>query len=88
VQQLNEFLKNADYQPALTLGIGVLGLAVCVIVVVSLMHTLTILGQQTLLYRRKSPVKGWSRRLYSASGSMIIFLLMLMWLLSAWSHRL
>lgn len=86
MQQLNEFLKTADYQPTFTIGIGALGLVVCIIVVVSLMHTLAMLGQQTPLYRHKQPVKGWSRRLYAASATMVIFMLMLMWLLNVWSH--
>lgn len=87
VQQLNEFLKSANYQPVFNIGIAVVGLAVCVIVVVSLLHTLHLLGGKTPMYRKHVPVEGWNRRFYPASGIMIIFLLMLMWLLNVWSHK-
>ena len=87
VQQLNEFLKTANYQPVFTIGIAAAGLAICAIVVVSLLHTLHMLGSRTPLYRKHEPIEGWNRRFFPASGVMIIFLLMLMWLLNVWSHK-
>jgi phosphoglycerol transferase MdoB-like AlkP superfamily enzyme len=87
VQQLNEFLKSTNYQPVFNIGIALVGLAVCALIVVSLLHTLHLLGGGTPLYRKHKPVKGWNRRFFSASGVMIIFLLMLMWLLNVWSHK-
>ena len=87
VQELNEFLKNADYTPLFTIGSGLLGVAACVLVLVTALHTLYAMGRKSPLYRTHQPVSGWNRRFYPASGVMIIFLLMLMWLLNVWSHR-
>ncbi len=87
VQQLNEFLKTANYQPVFNIGFAAVGLAACAIIVVALMHTLHLLGGKTPLYRKHAPAKGWNRRFYPASGVMVIFLLMLMWLLNVWSHK-
>lgn len=87
VQQLNEFFKTADYQPVFNIGIAAAGLAACAIIVIALLHTLHLLGTRTPLYKKHKPAKGWNRRFFSASGIMIIFLLMLMWLLNVWSHK-
>lgn len=87
VQQLNEFFKTADYQPVFNIGIAAAGLAACAIIVIALLHTLHLLGARTPLYKKHKPAKGWNRRFFSASGIMIIFLLMLMWLLNVWSHK-
>ncbi len=88
MEQLNEFLKNVNYGPILSVGIAAFGLAICLIVVIMLLHTLHLLGQKTPLYRKHQPIEGWSKQFYPAGSFMVIFLLMLMWLLNVWSHKL
>lgn len=88
MQQLNEVLKSANYQPLFTICIGIAGLLAAVILVVVLLHTLQVLDKRTLLYRGKKPIEGWNRQFYPASIVMIIFLLILMWLLNVWRHTL
>ena len=87
VQQFNEFIKQADYQPAFNVGIAALGLAVCLILVTSLLHTWHLLGRRTPLYPKNQAVDGWNRRFYASSGGLVIFLLILMWVLNVWSHK-
>jgi hypothetical protein len=88
MQQLNDFLKNANYQPAFNVGIALAGLVACGIVVILLLHTLHLMGQRTPLYGKQKPVEGWNKRFYPAGGFMVIFLLILMWLLNVWSHKI
>jgi hypothetical protein len=88
VQQLNDFLKNTNYVPVFNIGIAAAGLAACLIVVILLLHTLHLLGRDTPLYKHKKPVEGWNKKFYPTSTFMIIFLLILMWLLNVWSHKI
>ena len=88
MQQLNEFLKHANYAPAFNVGIAALGLTACVIVAILLLHTLHLMGSKTPLYKKREPVEGWNKRFYPVSGFMVIFLLILMWLLNVWSHTI
>lgn len=88
MQQFTDFIKSADYQPAFHITIAAAGLMACVIVVIALLHTLHVIGQRSPLYRSRTPVEGWNKRFYPASGIMVIFLLILMWLLNVWSHKI
>jgi len=88
MQQLNEVLKNTNYQPVFTISIALAGLLAGILLAIIILHTLQILGRNTLLYRGKKPVEGWSRQFYPASFAMITFLLILMWLLNVWRHTL
>jgi hypothetical protein len=88
MEQLKDFLQSVNYLPVFNAGIAIAGLLACGIIVIMLLHTLHIAGQRTPLYRKHEPVKDWSKRFYPASGLMIIFLLILMWLLNVWSHKI
>ncbi len=88
VQQLNEFLKHADYTPAFNVGSAALGLVATLIVVILLLHTLHLMGTTTPLYKKHRPVDGWNKRFYPVGISMVIFLLILMWLLNVWGHTM
>lgn len=88
MQQLNEFLKTTNYQPFFNIARAAVVLAVCVIVVVLLLHTLHLLGQRSPLYRKNEPVAGWTKRVYAAGALMVAVLFILFWLLGYWSHAL
>ena len=88
MEQLKDFLQDVNYIPAFNVSIAAAGLLACVIVVIALLHTLNVVGQSSTLYRKHEPVKGWNKRFYPASGFMVIFLLILMWLLNVWSHKI
>lgn len=88
MQQLNEFLKNANYQPVFSVGRAAVLLGICIIVAVLLMHTLHIMGQSSPLYRKRKPVEGWTKRVFIAGILLIAVLLATLWLLSRWSHAL
>lgn len=88
MQQLNEFLKGADYRPIFSIGRAAILLAICIIMVVLLMHTLHIMGQDSPLYRKKKPVEGWTKRVFTAGVLLIAILLALLWFLGRWSHAL
>jgi hypothetical protein len=88
MQQLNEFLKHVNYLPAFNAGIAALGLTACVVVVILMLHTLHVLGTKTPLYKNRKPVEGWNKRFYPVGGLMVIFLLIMMWLLNVWSHKM
>ncbi len=80
-------LEEATFRPLLTMIIGGFGLTVFAVTVIALLHTLYIFGNHTVLYRRRQPVEGWSKRFYPACLLLIIMLLIAMWLLNVWSHR-
>ena len=84
MQQLNEFLRHANYQPAFNAAIAAVSLAICFVVVVLLLHTLYLLGQKTPLYQRKKPPVGWSKRIYMAGVIIVAFCVVLIWLLGVW----
>jgi hypothetical protein len=88
MEQLNDFLKNANYAPVFNVGIGVLGLTACGIAIILLLHTLHLMGTKTPLYMQHQPVEGWNKRFYPVGIFMVIFLLILMWLLNVWSHKI
>lgn len=88
MEQLRDFLQDVNYGPVFNTGIAAAGLLICVIVVIALLHTLHVAGQSSPLYRKHKPVEGWNKRFYPASGFMVIFLLILIWLLNVWSHKI
>ena len=88
MEQLNDFLKNVNYQPVFSLSKAAIGLAICVVVVVLLLHTLHILGQDTPLYRKRKPVEGWTKRLFTVGVLLIVVLFVLLWLVGRFSHAL
>jgi hypothetical protein len=80
MQQLNTFLQNANYKPAIQAATLLLWLPVGVIVYAVVMHTAGLLGRQI----RHTPAAGWNKRFYFASVCMIIFIVVLMRLLDVW----
>lgn len=88
MEQLSEFLKNANYQPALSVGRAGILLAVCIIVVVLVLHTVHIIGQESPLYRKKKPVEGWTKRVFTAGLLLIAVLFVLLWVLDRFGHAL
>lgn len=88
MEQLNEFLKNANYQPVFSIGRAGILLAICIIVVVLSMHALHVMGQRSPLYRKKQPVEGWTKRVFTAGLLLIAILFVLLWVLGQFSHAL
>lgn len=88
MQELDNFLKATNYQPVFNLAALFVGLAICVIVVVLLLHTLHILGGRSPLYKGRQPVKGWSKRVYSVGMLLIAILVVLLLLLGQWGRNL
>lgn len=58
-----------------------LGLVLALLIFVLIGHVLHGLGQQTILYKAKPPVKNWNRRFYPAiSLLLVIIAVLLLWL--------
>jgi hypothetical protein len=88
MQQLNDFLKHANYAPLFDVSAAAVGIVAFGMIVIAVLHTLYVVTKKSPLYSGKKPVDGWNKRFYPVSFAMIIFLLILMWMLNAWSHRL
>lgn len=86
MEALSRLPGLAYLQPLVAIVVGLLGVVALALIGIMLLHTAHILGRQTALYKKREPVSGWSKRFYPACSSLIIGLLILMWLLSAWSH--
>lgn len=88
MEQLNDFLQRANYQPVFSLLRAGILLAIGVIVAILLLHTLHIMGQSSPLYRKRKPVEGWTKRVFTAGILLIAVLLVLLWALGRFSHAL
>ncbi len=81
-------INTTTLRPLLAVTATFTGLSILLLVVIIILHTLHLLGTQTLLYRTRPPVAGWSKRFYPACLFMIVALLLMMQLLNTWSHIL
>lgn len=70
------------------LCIKFLGVAAGFLVIILLLHTISVLGRASPLYRKRQPVAGWNRRFYPACVGLIILILVAMKFLDFWARRL
>ena len=87
MQQLNDFLRHANYAPMFSIAAAIAGVTAFVIIVIALLHTSYVVTKKSPLYQSKKPIEGWNKRFYPVSFALTIFLLILMWILNAWSHK-
>jgi hypothetical protein len=81
---ISQYLPVDLLRPLVKLSIALLGATVILLIAVLAGHTLFVLSGKSLLYQRRSPIEGWSRRFYPACFAMIALLLLLIWLIGRW----
>ena len=79
--------RTADVLIVVHIIITLLATVMAGLLVIVLMHTLSILGRKTMLYRTRQPAVGWSKRFYPACLALILLLVLLMWALTTWSRN-
>lgn len=86
--ELGALLPKTELVPILKLAINLFGALAAFLVIVLLLHTISVLGRASPLYRKRQPVEGWNRRFYPACVGMIILILVTMKLLNIWVSRI
>lgn len=61
--------------------------AIAVLAVALLLHTIEELGRPTVLYQKRPPIAGWSRRFYPACLVLIAVLVFLAWFVTEWGTK-
>ena len=81
MQVLSQFLKNENLRIVWLACEFIIWITIAGLLLITLLHTLTLVGRQTILYKKRQPVDGWSKRFYPAILLLIVILFCVLWLL-------
>lgn len=62
----------AEFRLGLEIFSGILLVMIALLVLLACLHMLYFAGHKTILYRRKAPVDGWTKRFISASICLLV----------------
>lgn len=74
---LETLLQYSSVRGVLHLCAAVLFIIAGFLVVVTALHTLTVLGKRTILYQKRRPAAGWNKRFYPAAILLILVVILL-----------